>query len=113
MKVDKKTITIPIVREGANVPIINGSAVSPKELELAEIGPHIRSALPHVEPKIDFMGRWSSHHYNMWNVASVEDDVFPSFCGPSVVMLGNKNLSGAQKEFLLWHNKLGISMPRV
>ena len=49
----------------------------------------------------------------MWNVASVEDDVFPSFCGPSVVMPDNKNLSGAQKELLIWHNKLGISMPRV
>ena len=111
MKVSNKTITIPIVREGANVPIINNLAATSKEL--AEISPHIRSALPHVERKINFMGRWSSHHYNMWNVASVEDDVFPSFCGPSVVMPDNKNLSGAQKELLIWHNKLGISMPRV
>ena len=36
-------------------------------------------------------------------------DVF----GPSVLAHDNVNLSRAQKELLLWHNKLGISMPRV
>ena len=109
MKIAKKTIEIPIVREGANVPIINGSAVTPKEL--VETGPHVRSALAHIERKIDFMGRWSSHHNNMF--AQAEDKAFPSFFGPSVVMPNNSNFSGAQKELLLWHNKLGILMPRV
>ena len=105
MKIAKKTVEIPTVQEGANVPIINDSAVTPKEL--AEIGPHVRSALPHIERKIDFMGRWSSHHHNMWNVAQAKDEAFPSFFGPSVVMPNNNNISGAQKELLLWHNKLG------
>ena len=49
----------------------------------------------------------------MWNVAQAEDEVFLSFYGPSVVIPNNNNLSGAQKELLLWHNKLGISMPRI
>jgi hypothetical protein len=50
-----KTITVPIVREGANVPIINNSAVSTSEMQ--KIGPHVRSALSHIERKINFMGR--------------------------------------------------------
>ena len=105
-----KTITVPIVREGANVPIVNNSAVSTSEMR--KIGPHVRSALPHIERKIDFMGRWSSHNFRSWNIATL-DGQEKDFFGPSVLAHDNVNLSRAQKELLLWHNKLGISMPRV
>ena len=79
---------------------------------MQKIGPHVRSALPHVEQKIDFMGRWSSHNYRSWNIAAL-DGKEKDFFGPSVLAHDNVNLSRAQKELLLWHNKLGISMPRV
>ena len=54
MFVGEHQLVVPIDREGANVPTVSNSAVSRKEI--ANIGPHIRSALPHTERKIDFFG---------------------------------------------------------
>jgi len=105
-----KTITVPFVSEGANVPIINNSVVSSSEMQ--KIRPNVRSALPHVERNIDFMGRWNSHNYRSWNTATLDENE-KDFLGPSVLAHDNVNLSRAQKELLLWHNKLGISIPRV
>ena len=106
-------IPIPIDREGANVPIVYNSAVSAHEMR--EIGPQIRSALNHVERKTDFFGSYSAMHYDGWGMSTVEDefDHYAGFCGPCVASDDNISLSNAQKELLLWHWKLGVSMDRI
>jgi len=113
MFVGEHQLVVPIDREGANVPTVSNSAVSRKEI--ANIGPHIRSALPHTERKIDFFGSWSSRNFDAWNVKTVCDefDHYAGFCGPCVASADNVNLTAAQKELLLWHWKLGVSMRRV
>jgi hypothetical protein len=58
MYVGEHRIHVPIDREGANVPVVTNSAVSSKEIK--EIGPQIRSGLPHTEHKLDFLGSWSA-----------------------------------------------------
>ena len=98
-----KTITVSIVREVANVPISINSAVSSSEIQ--KIGPHVRSALPHAERKIDFMGQCISHNYRSWNIATLYTDE-KDFFRPLVLAHDNVNLSRAQKELLLWHTKL-------
>jgi len=90
--------------------IINNSAASSSEMQ--KNGPYIRSDLPHVESQIDFMGRWSIHNSSSWNLATLDGKDIDLF-GPSVLAQDNVNLSRAQKESLLWHNKLGVSMSRV
>ena len=95
------------------MPTVLNSAVSQKEI--ANISPHVRSALPHTERKIDFLGSWGSQNYGHWKVKTVCDefDHYAGFCGPCVASADNVNLTAAQKELLLWHWKLGVSMRRV
>ena len=82
---------------------------------MAKIGPRIRSALPHSERKIDFLGSWSHRNFDGWKISTVKDefDCYAGFIGPCVSADANANLTGTQKELLLWHWKLGISMRRV
>ncbi len=83
---------------------------------MREHGPKIRSALPQYKRKVDFLGYWSSALFQEWNVAHTEIDVeFGHYAGSgyacsNISSEANQNLSTAQKEFLLWHWKLGISM---
>ena len=49
--------------------MIYNSACNAKEL--AAIGPLIRSALPHYERKVDFMGSWSSNNFANWGIKSL------------------------------------------
>ena len=60
--IDKISIPIPINNEMGNVPMVYKSACTAKEIK--EIGPLIRSALPHHERKIDFTGSWSSNEFD-------------------------------------------------
>ena len=92
------------------MPIINNSAVSSSEMQ--KIGANVCCTLPRVERKIDFMGHCSSHNFRSWNLATLDGNEV-DFFRPSVLAQDNVNMSRAQKELLLWHNKLGISMSRV
>ena len=69
---------------------------------------------------MDFLGGWSSHHLNDWKLASIAvDQEYGQYCcsgsfgSPNLALDLNRNLSSAQKELLLWHWKLGISMQRI
>ena len=98
-------IKIPIEVKGSNLPMIYNVACSDKQRE--EIGPHFRSAL--TAHTLNF--------YSPWKL--VEDDVEFEFnhlkavMGSCVTDVTNQNLTRGQKELLLWHWKLGISMQRV
>ena len=117
MFIDSLQIEVEIDHEGSNVPMVHGCSVSPKEME--EHRPHIRSALPLFQRKVDALSSWNQGALN-WNLTTTEvDNEFvhygsafgyglPGVCAPE-----NHNLSSAQKELLLWHWKLGISMLRI
>jgi hypothetical protein len=116
--IDHLRIRIDIDREASNVPMVYNCSVSAEEIKLH--GPHIRSALPKYERKMDFLGGWSSEHYKKWQMAAQMVDLeyghYNCFSGcglPNVAVDANANLSSAQKELLLWHWKLGISMQRI
>ena len=117
MFIDFLKVEIEIDKEGSNVPMVHGCSVSPKEME--EHGPHIRSALPQFQRKVDALSSWNEGAFN-WNLAMTEvDDEFDHYGSafgfglPGVGVPENQNLSSAQKELLLWHWKLGISMQRI
>jgi hypothetical protein len=118
MFIDHLKINVDIDRESTNVPMVKDCSVSAAEMKLH--GPHIRSALPQYERKVDFLGGWSSEHCKKWQMASLAIDSEFGHYGcttgyglSNVAADGNINLSSAQKELLLWHWKLGISMQRI
>ena len=113
MFVGEHQLVVPINQEGAHVPTISNSAVSRKEIAI--INPCICSALPHIERKNEFLGSWVSQNYDHWKVKTVCDefDHYVGFCGPCVASADNVNLTATQKELLLWHWKLGVSMRRI
>ena len=104
--IDKISITIPINGEMGNVPMVYKSACTAKEIK--EIEPLICSALPHYERKIDFMGSWSSNEFANWGVGHKT-----ALQSKNVGVDENRNLSSAQKELLLWHQQLGVSMQHI
>ena len=116
-KGDLWDIRINIDRDGGNVPMVYDCAVTAKEMKV--IGPQIRSALNHVEQKVDFLGGFAEKYYAQWSIKTVdrEFDHFAGVCQPcampTVASADNLNLTSAQKELLLWHWKLGISMHRI
>eukprot|EP00956_Cyclotella_meneghiniana_P015029 scaffold22790_cov42-Cyclotella_meneghiniana.AAC.1 len=98
--------------------MLHGCHVSPQEMK--EHGPHIRSALPSYKRKTDALGSFTEGLFQNWNLATIpvdeEFDAVASSFGyglPGVGVPDNHNLSSAQKELLLWHWKLGVSMQRV
>ena len=109
MMIGDMDITIPIDSEASNVPMVFDSSCSTKEIK--EIGPHIRSALPHYERKVDFLGSWSKDNFANWGLGNTLKGRHSVL--PNVASDENTNLTNAQKELLLWHWKLGISMPRI
>lgn len=122
MYIDMHKIEIPIDRESSNVPMVHDCHVTSKEMK--DHGPYIRSALPKYNRMVDSLGAWSHQNYKQWKMATVPLDPemeiaqeFDRYAGsfglPNVGTHDNKNLSGAQKELLLWHWKLGISMQRI
>ena len=99
-------ISIEIEKKGSNLPMIYRAACT--DAQRKEIGPHFRSAL--ATHMLNF--------YSPWKV--VEDEIeyefdhFRAFMAhPCVSDDRNANLSSGQKELLLWHWKLGISMHRI
>ena len=100
------TISIPIDRDGTNLPLIRDSFVSNRMKK--KLAPEFRSAMiaAGVHASLDYfanitMGRAAS-------TLSRVQGVFPCVGGTE-----NENLLMPQKELLLWHWKLGIGMQRV
>ena len=101
--------------------------VSFTDREREEYGPTLRSSL--AKHTLDFKGSWHqarvglTHHcqypnrHRQWNSKleefEYEYETTKSFCCPCVGDDSNKNLTGPQRELLLWHWKLGISMVRI
>ena len=106
---DDLQIEIPIDSRAGNVPMIQSCACSQKEIQ--DMGPHVCSALPHFERKQDLLGSWSESNFANWGIDSGDELVsrFGLRSG-NVGVDANINLSSAQKELLLWHLKLGVSM---
>jgi len=103
---------------GSNLPMIYGCHVPPQKMK--EHGPYIRSALSNYQRKTDAFGSFSGESFQNWNLSTVAiDEEFDKLASsfwyglPGVGVPDNHNLSSAQKELLLWHWKLGISMQRV
>jgi hypothetical protein len=115
--IDQYKLTIPIDRQVSNVPMVYNCGVTAQEMK--EHGPFIRSALPAYERMVDSMGSWNEANFSSWKMVTESVDAEfehyknTGFMLPNVGLDDNKNLSSAQKELLLWHWKLGISMQRV
>ena len=111
MMIDNSSIKIPTNGEAGNVPMIYESSYSAAEVK--KIGPLNRSALHHYEKKVDMIGNYVS------NIISNDDNGVPIFVnqfglqGRDVNLQANKNMSGAQKELMILHLKLGASMSHV
>jgi hypothetical protein len=70
---------------------------------MKEHGPHTRSALPQYKHMVDFLGGWSSEHYQKWKMATLAVDMNMGIIIvrdglPNVATQHNQNLSSAQ-----WH----------
>ena len=99
-------ICIPIDIKNTNLPLIQNTCCNDEEK--SRIGPHFRTAIAA-----------SLHNFGVTRGASVFDEfefefnAFADLLCPCVGVESNQNLSAGQKELLLWHWKLGISMHRV
>jgi hypothetical protein len=99
------TITIPIDRDGTNLPVVRNSFVSEKVKR--KHASKFRSAL-------NATGLYAALDYfaNMnFSTSSRMQCLFSSFS--CVGVDGNENLTMAHRELLLWHWKLGIGMQRI
>ena len=98
-------IEIPIKLNGTNLPMIHNVSCNSKEQR--EIGPNFRSAL--AVSKRGFTGRWSVAVDDFeYDFGTMHQLFHPCVSSPE-----NANLTNAQKELLMWHWKLGISMHRI
>eukprot|EP01082_Thalassiosira_pseudonana_P005723 g5374.t1 g5374 contig2:418133-419951(-) len=92
-----------------NLPVVAKCAVT--ETEKREIGSYLPSCLSFSDRNLDLFGNW--------NVNALPCDVDAEYAHYSRIMCpcvadeANVNLSGPQKELLLWHWKLGDSMYQV
>ncbi len=119
----KHCIEIPIEKKITNLPILRDVSCTDKERE--DIGPHLRSALP--KHRLDFQGSWEEAQTALtrqhlggdrhWDATHEEFEFefhqAQGMCCPCVGDDSNKNLTGPQRELLLWHWKLGVSMRRI
>ena len=103
-------ILIPIDRKSTNLPLVYN--VSCSKTERTNIGPHLRSSL--AKHKLNFFKEWNvdvdEHEYSF---NSHFNNIAEMRCCPCVGNEDNYNLTGPQRELLLWHWKLGISMHRI
>ncbi|KAL7465924.1 hypothetical protein ACHAXS_006229 [Conticribra weissflogii] len=116
-------VEIPIDIKQTNLPIVFG--VSCTDVERQEIGIHLRSCL--MKHRLDFgdsyaqaqtaLSRERLGFVRRWrNDLEAFDYEFQEtqrFCCPCVGDDSNQNLTGPQRELLLWHWKLGVSMRRI
>ena len=116
-------LRIPIDMGGTNLPVVHG--VSCTDYERENIGPRLRSALARHElafqdrweqartaatrQKLGFNRKWSQDKLRFeYEFAQTQ-----AMCCPCVGDDSNENLTGPQRELLLWHWKLGVSMSRI
>ena len=117
---NNNNVLISIDREGSNLPLVRNSWLSREEQE--RYAPMTRSALVWSRlDQVDFFGdlqptkttaRYSTQEREI-DLLNSEYEHYSKFCGPCVGQKDNTNLSGPQKELILWHWKLGISMYRI
>ena len=93
MMIGDMDITIPIDSEASNVPMVFDSSCSTKEIK--EIGPHIRSALPHYERKVDFLGSWSKDNFANWGLGNTLKGRHSAL--PNIARDENINLTNTRK----------------
>ena len=107
MILKKKRIMIPIDHKCTNLPMVFNPSVSKKEREHIKFNYKTRLALSGIR-ELDALGDFHSH-------PTVDEEFghYHKLCCPAVVADENENLSGPQKELLLWHWKLGVSMYRI
>jgi len=129
MQLRRRNIVIPINRKEANLPIVFNSFVNSAEKK--RHGPRMRSCMALTGlASLDFFGdlRTTSElrsvsddemlfenefeHYSKF-CGQCADSEITNFCGPCVGSECNQNITAPQKELLLWHWKLGISMYRI
>ena len=113
MMIDHLSIDIQINAEAGNAPMLHDTLCSASEVK--EIGPLIRSALPHYERKVDMMDSSVSSNFASWGIDNEVSDFAHHFGLQSrdISLQANKNLSGSQKELMLWHFKLGASISHI
>lgn len=116
MHCKKQTIAIQINSRETNLPIVPDSFVNKREMK--RYGSLFRSALAFAGlSALDFFGdlRTTSDLTSSEGIDLVDSEFehYSRFCGPCIGADENQNVSGPQKELLLWHWKLGISMYRI
>ena len=113
MHLDQHCIEILIDRNKTNLPILDNTAVTDKEKRKAS--PFIRSALAATEARqVDIFGDFlTSSQFDKNPDVDAEYQYYSKLCCPCVGTEDNINLSAPQRELLLWHWRLGISMRRV
>ena len=110
--IDNLSIEVDIDPTGGNVPMIHESACTSEEIK--EIGPYMKSVVQQYERKTDFPGSWSSSNFSTRGVSStMTNKNGVSFGLRNILFDENRNLTNPQKELLLWHHKLGISMQHI
>jgi hypothetical protein len=111
--IDHLLIAILINSQAGNVPMIYNLACSATKMK--EIGPLVRSALPHCERKVGTMGSYVSNNFSNLGIDSEQSSVVNLF-GLQIRDLSldaNLDFSGSQNELMLWNLKLGVSMSHV
>lgn len=104
------TIHLPL-DIGTNLPMIFDCCVSDKMKTL--IGPHVHSNLAFSDDNLDCFGHWNVASERRTVAFNSEYEFYSKICCPSVGDEANVNLSGPQKELLLWHWKLGCDMKKI
>ncbi len=116
MKLRQETIIIPIERGGCNLPIIYDAAVTEQKQRAIGIQYKTKLAMSGLR-EMDAMAGISTSKRSLYygSVSDVEAEYryYDWVCCQSIQSEKNANLSGPQKELLLWHWKLGCSMSRV
>ena len=100
-------IEIPIDKPNSNLPIIHNVFCS--DMEREKIGHHFRSAIKSWDRYLGFRQKWRVGVEEF----DYEFEAAAQMICPCVGTDANTNLTRAQKELLLWHWRLGISMHRV
>jgi hypothetical protein len=108
MKLCTSSIHIDIIQDQANSPVVHDSFVSEKAKR--GLAPLFWSGMCQTGLSVlDFFGEIESSVSSI--VSNAESNCFPCFL--CVSDSANANLTSPQRELLLWHWKLGISMYQV
>lgn len=100
-------IDIPIDINNTNLPLIHN--VTCTDAEKKAIGPKFRTSICASLHCLGFLGVWKA----VVDDFEYEFNHFAQMMYPCVGSEANKNLTKGEKELLLWHWKLGISMHHV